>query len=79
MGREEPDAASVGGEAVKDGVSDGHAVVGRSAATELVEDNEGARGGLRVWGNESASWCEGKEEKRGEPFGESCCNRPSRP
>lgn len=43
---EEADAADVGGDVVEDGAGDGDAVVGRGAAAELVEDDEGSRRGF---------------------------------
>lgn len=48
VGREEADAARVRGETVQDGVRDGHAVVRRGTAAELVEDDERARRCLRA-------------------------------
>ena len=43
MRRKEADAAGVSGEAMQDCVSDGHAVVGRSTAAQLVENDQRAR------------------------------------
>jgi hypothetical protein len=45
--REEPDTAGVSCEAMKNGVGDGHPVVGGSTATEFVENDEGARSRLK--------------------------------
>lgn len=41
--RKEADAAGVSSEAVQDSISDGHAVVGRSTAAQLVENDQRAR------------------------------------
>lgn len=43
MRRKEADAAGVGSEAMQDCVSDGHAVVGRRTAAQLVENDQRAR------------------------------------
>ena len=46
MRREEADAADMARDMMQHGLGDGDAVVGRGAAAELVEDDEGARGGF---------------------------------
>lgn len=46
MGRKEADAADVRSETMQDSERDRHAIVGRGAASELVENDQRTRGGL---------------------------------